>query len=219
MQRNKQALVVFLGLAIISLFLIPSLDRAIFQFLTSQGSALAVLADLRLTSLAAVLSLYYLTHKICRGGIHKSDPGEKRRALRLAAIWICATAYFVLVKKVWVPNLISWIDYVAFFVTGLLAEEFLFRGSLYELAVENFGYKKIATFSVPVWVTSFLFGFQHLGYHHFQINTSSVTQVVYTIVMGLFFCNLRESTGYLWPVILLHILTNSFTAIRNLGLI
>jgi membrane protease YdiL (CAAX protease family) len=80
----------------------------------------------------------------------------------------------------------------------------------------SFGFRKIAKFSGPVWITAVLFGLQHLGYHGFAINPASLTQVGYTILAGLVFGSLRESSGRLWPAILLHLATNSFTIIRNL---
>jgi hypothetical protein len=46
---------------------------------------------------------------------------------------------------------------------------------------------------------------------------SPLAILAYTIFLGIFFCNLRESTDTLWPAILLHMLINSFTVLRNLG--
>lgn len=139
------------------------------------------------------------------------------RDLWLPALWLMLTAYFVLIRRVWVPDLNSWIDYVAFMGTGLLAEELLFRNVLLGLGTKIFGFRRILKFSIPVWITAALFGVQHLGYHQFSINTASLSQVAYTFVMGLVFGSLRESSGRLWPVILLHLATNVFTVLRNVA--
>jgi hypothetical protein len=72
-------------------------------------------------------------------------------------------------------------------LTGLLAEEFLFRGAIYELTKKAFPNLYIWRFSGPVLISSIFFGLQHLGYHHFQINQASISQVIYTFIMGLFF--------------------------------
>jgi membrane protease YdiL (CAAX protease family) len=204
-------------LACVSLFLISTLDRGIYHWLDGHAASLSIIADLRLTSLATILGIYFCTKRYFPTEDRKGTAEEIKRALLLAVIWILATAYFVLIRKTWVPALNRWIDTFAFMITGLLGEELLFRGALYDLSVKTFGLKNFARFSVPVWITSILFGVQHLGYHHFQINSASITQIIYTTVMGLFFCNLREASGRLWPVVLLHLLTNSFTLIRNLN--
>lgn len=209
----------FTVLAFISIFLITGLDRASYQWLSTYSNSLSVLADLRLTSLLTVLCIYFYVDKKFGSQDTEVKSDKLKRSIRLAGVFVLATAYFVLIKKVWVPTLTNWIDYTAFMVTGLIAEELLFRGALYTLAKKTFGIQLFAGFSVPVWTTSILFGLQHFGYHHFQMNSASIVQVIYTTVMGLFFCNLREATGYLWPVILLHVLTNSFTLVRNFGLI
>lgn len=200
---------------VLSLGLISVTDKLVFNFLKDLGSSLALLADLRLSSLLLV-SIFYV-------GILKThivEPSVKisptKKDFRWPIIWLVVTAYFVLVKKVWVPSLKDWVDWTAFMITGLVAEEILFRGILYDLCVKVFRDRRILNLSMPVLITSILFGLQHLSYHGFRINAASITQVVYTTVMGIIFANVKESTGRLWPVIVLHMLTNSFTLIRNL---
>lgn len=212
---NRGVVLFFLGL--FSIFLIPVLDRTAFQWLTGLNSSLAILADLRISSLAIVTIIYMYVYKFYPIQNDVIDRKKLEKAIVISIIWIIMTAYFVLVKKVWVPALLNWVDYFAFMITGLLAEELLFRGALFNLCQSFFGSKAIARISVTVWITSLLFGLQHLGYHHFRIDASTITQIIYTIIMGIVFGNLRLVTGKVWPVILFHFITNSFTVIRSLG--
>lgn len=199
----------------LSLGLISVTDKLVFNFLKDLDSSLALFADLRLSSLLLV-SIFYIgilkTHIIDQSV--KISPTKED--FRGPIIWLVMTAYFVLIKKVWVPSLKDWVDWTAFMITGLVAEEILFRGILYDLCVKVFRDRKISNLSLPVLITSILFGLQHFAYHGFKINAASITQVVYTMVMGIIFANVKESTGRLWPVMVLHMLTNSFTLIRNI---
>ena len=205
--------IILLVLSILSVGFISLTDKYIFDLLTGLHSPLALLADLRLPSLTIISVLYFVLIKTrLVEPIDKISPGK--RAFQGPLIWLLMTAYFVLVKKVWVPNLKDWVDGTAFMLTGLIAEEILFRGILYDLCNKVFGYRRFLNFSIPVLLTAILFGLQHLSYHGFKITPASTTQVVYTIFMGIVFATFKESTGRLWPVILLHMLTNSFTLIR-----
>lgn len=213
-QYPKLLLIAF-GIA--SLGLISVTDRFLFNLLKSFESPLAVLADLRIPSLLLVSAIYFAIRK---NKIVDSSHEKliTRKVFIAPMIWLIMTAYFVLVRKVWVPSLKDWIDWTAFLITGLIAEEILFRGILFDLIVRVFGSRKLLlNLSFPVLVTSVLFGLQHLSYHDFRVNSASLTQVVYTTIMGIVFANFKESTGRLWLVILLHMMTNFFTLIRTLN--
>lgn len=211
--QNPKFLFVTIGIA--SLGIISLTDRFIYNFLIRFESPLALLADLRITSLMLVFSIYFALKRMNILKDSNQKPVEKN-AFLVPIIWLIMTGYFVLVQKVWVPSLKDWIDWTAFLVTGLVAEEILFRGVLFDLGVRVFGSRKIFNLSFPVLVTSFLFGLQHLSYHNFQIHSASVTQVLYTTMMGIVFAKFREAIGSLWPVIFLHLMNNFFTVIRNL---
>ncbi len=58
---------------------------------------------------------------------------------RAGAIRLLPSAYAALILKVWVPKIDGWTNITAFMLTGLCAEEFLFRGGLYTLAQRVFG--------------------------------------------------------------------------------
>jgi membrane protease YdiL (CAAX protease family) len=203
-------------LGVASLGLISVTDRFLFNLLSGIESPLAILADLRIPSLILISTIYFLIRKV---GIVDctSEKVLTPKVFMTPMIWLVMTAYFVLVKEVWVPSLKDWIDWIAFMITGLIAEEMLFRGILFDLSSRVFGSQKLLNLSLPVLISSLLFGLQHLSYHGFRFNSASLTQVIYTIVMGIVFANLRESTGRLWLAVLLHMMTNSFTLVRNLS--
>lgn len=203
-------------ISIISFGFIAYTDRYLYQIFESIFKPLAIIADLRLTSLSIVFVAYLWLRKKYLLNFSAIKENQKR-TLVLAAIWLIATAYFVLIKKVWVPTLKDWIDYVAFMITGLIAEEILFRGIIFDLSTKVFGDKKLLSFSMPVLFSAVVFGLQHLAYHKFEINAASITQVIYTTFTGIVFARIKESTGSLYWVILFHMINNSFTVIRNLG--
>lgn len=213
---RKYPVITLVFMGIISLGFITITDRLFFKVLESIYAPLAILADLRLPSLFFILATYF---SIKRLYLTTSQPNIslRRNTIILATCWLTVTAYFVLVRKIWVPALNDWVDYVAFMVTGLIAEEFLFRGILFDLSTKVFRDKRVLQFSVPVLVTSILFGLQHISYHGFILSSASITQVAYTTVMGFVFANIKESFGYLWIVILFHMINNSFALLRNLS--
>jgi membrane protease YdiL (CAAX protease family) len=59
----------------------------------------------------------------------------------------------------------GWIDVTAFMITGLCAEEFLFRGALFGLAQQVFGKRSLLKLPVPVIYSAFFFAAQHIQYH------------------------------------------------------
>jgi len=170
--RLPELLLILIGF--LSLGLISITDKVIYNFLMDSGSSLALFADLRFPSLILVGAIYagLLKMQIIDSPVPISP---SKRDFRGPSIWLVLTAYFVLVKKVWVPNLKDWIDWIAFIVTGLIAEEILFRGILFDLCRKVFRERQVLNLSIPVLLTSFLFGIQHLSYHHFQINSASIT--------------------------------------------
>lgn len=199
-----------------SLGFIQIVDRFFFNALGGSGSTFSIIGDLRISSLFILIATYLWLKGIFD---FKSafKPELLKRSIIVGSIWLVMTGYFVLFKRVWVPNLSDWIDFVSFMVLGLIAEEILFRGIIFDLAKAKFKDRMFLSFSFPVLLSSVLFGLQHLSYHAFKLTPASITQVTYTIFMGLVFGLIRESTGRLWPIILFHMMNNVFTVLRNLG--
>ena len=200
-------------ICITSICLIVMIDNIAYSFFNFISPSLKVIAQLRLPSLSMCYLIYRFSKSIIQN--HSFINSNSRTAIRTSLFWIIPTAYFVLVKKVWVPEISTWIDITAFMVTGLIAEELLFRGAIFELTKEVMPKAQFGRFSAAILISALFFGLQHFSYHHFNFSQAAFTQVIYTFIMGIVFALVRESSGKLWPVILLHIITNSFTLIRN----
>lgn len=96
---------------------------------------------------------------------------------------------------------------LAFAFLGPVAEEFLFRGAVYEVARDLWP-RRVGPVSVAVWVSSALFALSHFQYHGFLLSGPSLAQVGYTFPMGLIVGYAREETGSIWPPIIGHLLSN-----------
>lgn len=131
-----------------------------------------------------------------------------------AILWLVPTAWLVLGHRVWVPRIVEPVDVIAFMITGLLAEEFLFRGAIYGLVCSLF--ENISGRVVAIGCSALFFGLSHFQYHNFEMTQAAVTQVIYTTGMGIFFGIVRERSERIWPCVLLHLANNSFTLIANL---
>jgi membrane protease YdiL (CAAX protease family) len=211
LQKTTQARLFLALIGIVSIGLIVLTDNAAVFLLERTAPSLRFLGQIRLPSLLLCFGFYFYSRRFNEAT--KSAPRWKE-TLRTAALWLIPTAYFVLVKKVWVPQISGWVDITAFMITGLLAEELLFRGCIYNLAAAALPSKKLWRFSAAALVSSLLFGLQHIAYHRFQLTPASVVQIAYTFVMGLFLASVRESSGRLWPAWAVHTISNVFTLFR-----
>ena len=111
---------------------------------------------------------------------------------------------------VYVPALPRPEDVAAFMGFGLVAEELLFRGAIFSLCRRVFP----AHAMLPIVWTSLLFGLQHLQYHHFHADAHALTQVAYTIPMGIVLGYVRSRTQRLRPAVVVHALNNAVTVMR-----
>jgi len=91
-----------------------------------------------------------------------------------------------------------------FVVIAPLAEELLFRGTLYELTERSF----TGSSTAAIWLTSVFFCLQHFQLHGYHADRAALTQVAFTFPTGLVFATLRCRSQSIWPSYVLHILTN-----------
>ena len=124
--------------------------------------------------------------------------------------WLIGTVIAVHGVGVYVPSLPRSEDIAAFMGFGLLAEELLFRGAIFSLCRRVFPTHA----TLPIVWSAALFGLQHLQYHHFHADAHALTQVAYTILMGLVLGYVRSSTQRLWPGVVAHVLNNGITLMR-----
>ena len=156
---NGRLLLVFCFLCACSLGLITGVDDAVASVLGRFAPALAWIAWIRIPSLVVCAILFVAAR-----------PGEAWRfsrktlswpVVRVALFWLVPAGYAVLVARVWVPALPRWIDVVAFLVTGLLAEELLFRGAIFQLANRILAERPRVAAWGSVLLSSVFFAAQH----------------------------------------------------------
>jgi membrane protease YdiL (CAAX protease family) len=213
---NARLLLVLGLVCACSLGLITVVDEAVAFFIGLVAPSLAWIAWIRIPSLIVCALLFVLTNpgdawRLSRKGLSWS-------VLRVALCWLIPAAYAVLVARVWVPALPRWIDVVAFLVTGLLAEELLFRGAIFNLANRILAEKPRAAAWSSVLVSSVFFALQHLQYHGFQWTPAATVQVGYTFVMGVCFGVVRQRSESVWAAIAVHFINNLFVVLRQAGL-
>jgi membrane protease YdiL (CAAX protease family) len=94
---------------------------------------------------------------------------------------------------------------IGFLALGLMAEEWLFRGVVFEtfLRLTRWGS------AGAVWGSAFLFAVSHFGYHSFQPTPAAWAQVGFTFVMGLALGWLRLRSGRIIPGALAHLSINA----------
>jgi membrane protease YdiL (CAAX protease family) len=93
---------------------------------------------------------------------------------------------------------------VEFLLIGLMAEELLFGGAIYELAERAFG--DTMTWA-PVVVTAVLFSLEHFQFHGFHVTPGSLFMAGFTLPMGGVLGLLRRYSGSIWPGAVVHLLS------------
>ena len=124
----------------------------------------------------------------------------------LTFVTLSLTYIAVFVLRVWVPRLPTGWDMALFLATGLLAEEFWFRGVLFSL------WQRTHSARVAVLVTAILFGLSHWQYHGFAFTVAAAVQIGYTLLLGLVFGVLRGQTRSAWAATGLHLVVNLIAA-------
>ena len=204
-KSHRLTLAPLLVVGFVSLFLISGIDAALYRLLSHTAPGWKVVPDLRITSL---LTCGILCFAYGRGSLNFPLPQTPWRTVLIAsAMWLFGTILALFVFHVWTPLLPSWIDLVSFLVTGLLAEELLFRGAVFSLAEKVSG----ATDHPPIaaiGLSAVLFGLQHFGYHGWNFSQSAWTQVAYTTAFGVLLGLLRSWSGTLWIPAAIHFVNN-----------
>ena len=88
--------------------------------------------------------------------------------------------------------------------TGVL-EELVFRGFFFNAFVDRLGNSKKGVFASMI-LSSSVFGAIHLLnlISRPELVIATISQVIYAIMIGCFFCAIYYCTGNIWPCILLH---------------
>jgi membrane protease YdiL (CAAX protease family) len=199
-----------------SVALITAVDNAAAAILGLFAPSLQCVAWVRVPSLLACAAMFFITNPADSYRLPQAT-SITFSVVALALLWLLPAAYAVLVAKIWVPSLPRWIDVVAFMLTGLLAEELLFRGAIFQMATRAAGSHTALAAWAAVLVSAGFFALQHIQYHGFQLSPAAAVQISYTFVMGIVFGLLRHKTGSIWTPIAVHMINNAFAWWRNLS--
>jgi membrane protease YdiL (CAAX protease family) len=133
---------------------------------------------------------------------------DHRTAVRLATIgtawltWVILTEGGTRHGPMWHPEATTLLGTLSFLGFGLVAEELIFRGVVFQLAADA-----VSTRAAIV-ITAALFGLSHLAYHDFELTSAAIQQASYTSVIGLLLGWQRQRTGALTLPIATHFLLN-----------
>lgn len=94
---------------------------------------------------------------------------------------------------------------IGFLALGLMAEEWLFRGVVFEAFLRLTPWGAAGA----VWGSAILFAVSHFGYHSFQPTPAAWAQVAFTFPMGLALGWLRVRSGRIVPGALAHLSINA----------
>jgi membrane protease YdiL (CAAX protease family) len=169
--------------------------------------------DIRALSLSFALTAFLLFAR-------KSEtrrPIDFKRLARLYAYCFVPAAILIFCGAVWVPKIADPESVVCFLLTGLFAEELLFRGALYALAKKVLPDRRIWVLTLPVFWTAALFGLHHFQFHGFKLTGPAAFQMGYTFLGGLYLGYLREEFDGIWAPAGIHLICNLFVVISQSG--
>ncbi|MDL2265813.1 CPBP family intramembrane metalloprotease [Parabacteroides sp. OttesenSCG-928-G21] len=176
----------------------------------TDGIEKATVWGLFLSSIALCLFLYsrnYLDHDKRTWSLNKP--------LKILLISLGLTIPTVLLYELFnmyvpIPDLMEeafssmnnqWIGILSIAIVGPIAEEFLFRGAIMRALMKQFSPTK------AIVISALIFGIIHLN----------PAQVLFAFLLGLIFGWIYYKTGSLIPVILMHIVNNSFSTFLSVS--
>lgn len=187
-----------------ALIIFRGIDTNLYRLLAPHNEALAALADLRLTSILAIGAVALMTRP--RVGWHLALPD--RRLMPWTALWLAgafAAVHFAGIGKV---TLLRWQDTVTFLTTGLVAEELLCRGLVFDAASRIWGVRNSSRPSGAVLWSAAVFALMHHQHHGFRFDVPAWLQVAWTFPFGVLLGWMTERTRSFIPAIAIHFLNN-----------
>jgi len=192
------------GLALV----VFALDGRLHALGRAHLPALAVAADLRLTSL--LLAALLLTLSASRALLRwPSAPPRPRVLLTAGALWLAGCAASTLLLGWGRVALPRWQDKVAFGLSGLLVEELLTRGVVLGAALRLWPATPGARPGRAALLSALVFALLHHQHHGFRLDGAAWAQVAWTLPLGVLLGWLVEQTRSLWPAVGLHLLNNA----------
>lgn len=196
------------GLSLLSLCLASWVDESLHGLLAQRAPALVWIPHARVSFLLACAALYAVVRWWTAPA--RTAPAPRwRPALILTVAWICVPTLFVLLTRgtgrVIAPRDLG--DYVSLLLTGLWAEELLFRGALFDLAeaaLPDSAWKPVGI----VCLTAALAALTHFQYHGFHLTREALLQVLLTLPGCFVYALLRRYSGSFWLSGLVHTANN-----------
>lgn len=192
---------------LLSLCLTTAVNGIAGGWLKRNAPQFALLADATIPSMLASL-IFYLAVRPERPFAPPPRSTNWPPIIRLCAIylaiWVSGSALVACIRGGWRAYTHEAAPLFAFVLVAPLAEEIMFRGTLFELAERS----SFAFPAAPIWITSILFGLQHFQLHGYRADSAALTQAAFTFPMGLVFATVRSRSRSIWPALILHILTN-----------
>ena len=196
--RARIALFILAPLSLVQFYAIARLVNPVFA-----GTPLSWVASIRLPAfLVSVLVVSYFGRESLRW------PTNLRRYAWLFVVAVIALigAYVLIyIVQVWVPKLPTAGGLVIFLGTGLLAEEFWFRGAIFSLTERAYPRHQQRW---AILLSAACYGLSHWQYHGFGLTAAAAVQISYTLLLGLVLGLLRRQTQSLWPAVGLHLAVN-----------
>ncbi|MBI5876798.1 MAG: CPBP family intramembrane metalloprotease [Chloroflexi bacterium] len=167
----------------------------------------AFASDIRLPALLFALLLYGATRfMVARPATLRTAPWSPIVVASLSTIG--ASLLLGLLANPWIPHPQSINEWIVFCLTGPVAEELWFRGTIFCLAMRLIPSDKTGLPWFAIALSALLFSLSHLQYYGFRITYASAAQLGYTLLLGLSLGYTRAATGRLGYAIGLHIITN-----------
>lgn len=190
-----------------SLVLTATTNRVFGNILEFFAPSQGWIATAAVPSMILILILYMMFGS--RKPLHwpMLDRATWRRVFALSAVWLFLWLIGSLIAAIIAGH---WINYAAglplvaaFIIFGPIGEELLFRGLIFEKARDLWP----TSANPAIFISTLSFSF-----HHVALDAAphglGVTQILFTIPLGLVLASIRERTGSIWPGCVLHIVTN-----------
>jgi len=196
-----------IGVGLVSLVLTTTVNRAAGRLLDDVLPRFDWIADAAVPSCLACL-LIYLACAPARPFAAPDRNTDWRSIARLSAGWLTIWLLFSVALPSALGHLTAYThgaaNIAAFVVFGVIGEELLFRGAIFELA------QRVRPGSewFPIGLSTVFYSLHHFDLNHFRATPFALLQVGFTLPMGLVFATLRSRSGSLWPGAALHVLTN-----------
>lgn len=127
-----QSLAALIVIGALSLGLLTFVDDNVSAFLLANAPQLTWVGRYRIASLVVCLALYLLSGPGRSFLLPRADANWRAVGF-IAAVWFVPTLVLVYLVRIRLPHVYGTAGFVAFTV-GLLGEELLFRGAVYQLA-------------------------------------------------------------------------------------